>query len=86
MHSKVLLVFAILVLAVSFAPESEAFTAGGGGNIPRGAKREYEVRFRIFFMSFPRAIFLDVTYYADLIRVACNEFGFWFYDRQPGTF
>ena len=37
------LVFVVLLLAISFAPESEAFTAGGGGNIPRGAKREYEV-------------------------------------------
>lgn len=41
MNSKVILVFALLILAVSFVPESEAFTAGGGGNIPR--KREYEV-------------------------------------------
>jgi len=43
MNSKVVLVIAVLVLAVSFVPESEAFTAGGGGNIPRAAKREYEV-------------------------------------------
>jgi len=42
MNSKVVLVIAVLVLAVSFVPESEAFTAGGGGNIPRAAKREYE--------------------------------------------
>ena len=52
MNSKVLLVLAILVLAVSFVPESEAFTAGGGGNIPRGAKREYEVRFSVNFFHF----------------------------------
>ena len=43
MNAKVLLAFALVLIAVSFAPESEAFTAGGGGNIPR--KREYEVSF-----------------------------------------
>lgn len=34
MNSKVILVFALFVLAASFLPESEGFTAGGGGNIP----------------------------------------------------
>jgi len=43
MNSKVFLIFVVLVLAVSFVPDGEAFTAGGGGNIPRGAKREYAV-------------------------------------------
>jgi len=46
MNSKVVLVIAVLVLAVSFVPESEAFTAGGGGNIPRAAKREYEASYK----------------------------------------
>ncbi|CAH3031984.1 unnamed protein product [Porites evermanni] len=41
MNSKVFLILVVLVLAVSFVPDSDAFTAGGGGNIPRGAKREY---------------------------------------------
>lgn len=43
MNSKGFLIFVVLVLAVSFVPDSGAFTAGGGGNIPRGAKREYAV-------------------------------------------
>ena len=38
MNSKVVLVL-VVVLAVSLVPESQAFTAGGGGNIPHG-KRE----------------------------------------------
>ena len=51
MKSNVLLVFAVLLLAVSFVPESEAFTAGGGGNIPRGAKREFQVSLQISCVS-----------------------------------
>ncbi|KAK2565991.1 hypothetical protein P5673_010310 [Acropora cervicornis] len=42
MNSKIFVVFTLLVLCVSFIPDSEAFTAGGGGNIPRGARREVE--------------------------------------------
>ena len=45
MKTKVILVFALLLLVgSSFVTESDAFTAGGGGNLPRGfGKREKEV-------------------------------------------
>ena len=44
MKTKVMLVCAILLLVGSFVTESNAFTAGGGGNLPRGfGKREKEV-------------------------------------------
>ena len=61
MKSKVLLVFAVFLLAVSFVPESEAFTAGGGGNIPRGAKREFQVSLQNSYVSF----------YPQFSRVTC---------------
>lgn len=44
MKTKVMLLFALLLLASSFVTESDAFTAGGGGNLPGGfRKREKEV-------------------------------------------
>lgn len=39
-----MLVFVLLLLVGFFVTESDAFTAGGGGNLPRGfGKREKEV-------------------------------------------
>ena len=44
MKTKVTLVFALLLLVGTLVTESDAFTAGGGGNLPRGfGKREKEV-------------------------------------------
>ncbi|CAH3112360.1 unnamed protein product [Pocillopora meandrina] len=51
MNSKVILVFALFVLAASFLPESEGFTAGGGGNIPHTQGRralEHQLAGRAF--------------------------------------
>ena len=54
MNSKVLIVIAVLVLAVSFVPKSGAFTGGGGGNIPQAAKCAYEVSYKSEIASFYR--------------------------------
>ena len=56
MNAKALLVFILVLIVVSFATESEAFTAGGGGNIGKiQRKREYKVSFKNnYLLFFPR--------------------------------
>ena len=47
MNVKVLLIFAFVLIVVSFVTESEAFTPGGGGRITKiQRKRQYEVSFK----------------------------------------
>ena len=43
MNSKLCVLLALLLLAVAVIPESEAFTAGGGGNIPGAAGKKREL-------------------------------------------
>lgn len=40
MNSKALIILVVVLMAVAMVPETNAFTAGGGGNVPSG-KREY---------------------------------------------
>ncbi|KAL9988632.1 hypothetical protein ACROYT_G003098 [Oculina patagonica] len=43
MNAKVLLVFALILLVGSFVTKSDAFTAGGGGNLPGKREMEHQV-------------------------------------------
>ena len=70
MNTKVFVLFAVLLLAVAVIPESEAFTAGGGGNIPGGGKkRELMVRLPEMCLcsTFSFSLFPDPTITFDII-------------------
>lgn len=57
MNVKILLVFTLFLLVASFVAESDAFTAGGGGNLP--GKREMAVSF--LNLSF-RLVMLSISF------------------------
>ena len=63
MNAKVLLGFVVVLILVSFATESEAFTAGRGKNRKKiQSKREYEVSFKnnyLFFLGVSLKVFLN---------------------------
>lgn len=53
MKSKVFVFLAVFLIAFVALPESQAFTAGGGGNIPGGVgkKRELMVSRLVFLLK-----------------------------------
>lgn len=51
MKIKVLLVSALLLLAGCFVIESDAFTAGGGANLPGKREKEVSRRFKNSFAT-----------------------------------
>ena len=60
MNVKAFLVFDLVLIVVSFAAESEAFTAGAGGSIGKiQRKREYKVSFKNDYLFFS-SVFLRI--------------------------
>ena len=70
MNVKALLVFVLVLIVVSFTLLSEAFTAGGGGDIPGKIRRkgEYEVSSKNNYLFFS----LGVSSKVSLERGSCS--------------
>ena len=83
MKVKVLLVFVLVLLAGSFVTESDAFTAGGGGNLPGFGKREKEVSFVLgYFQTVLETATIPLFYLSTFIlskvkTLNCNSINFY---------